>query len=761
MCSTGAKKGYFKDGTWEYHRLLHAPEQWRGKRVDLEFEGVQNRPMVYVNGQYAGQWAYGYTAFRVPIDQLLDYGADNVIKVAATTAQDSRWYTGAGIYRDVNLIVHPDQHIQWQSVEILTESLDDSEAVIGLTMTVSNDIAHRARVDVRVHIDDPDGVAVADCVIPVTMAGHAHERLFQRISVANPKPWSADEPWLYTCRIMVVDGQETMDEDYTRFGIRTIGLDSTKGLLVNGRETLLRGACVHHDHGVIGARGYAAAERRRVRKLKEAGFNAIRSSHQPASRQLLEACDAEGMYVLDEAFDVWLTSKSDDDYARDFPQWWRRDLDAMVRKDINHPSVVMYSIGNEIPDLAFASGCRQARMMTARIKELDPSRPTTLAINGSMLLMSAFGNGMPQVGKRESSGDVNAFMANLGEKMDQMAQAPMTEDVLAEPRLTVDIAGYNYLVARYEQEAVEHPERVILGTETYPKDIATIWSLTTRYPNIIGDFSWTGWDYIGEVGIGKFITEQEKAQPNWFSSSYPWMAAVCGDLDLTGERKPMSYWRQIVFGLRREPYIVVENPYAEGQRPMPTLWAWEDVSSHWDFSGREGEGMRVIVYSASEQVELSLDGVSLGRRPVVDNRAEFDVVYHPGELRAIGFTGDNTDGEYSIRTPDDDTVLTVTGSVERVDGDDRRLVYVDVRLEDGTGVMRENRDRAVHLDVDGGELIGFGSADPKDTEPFAGASHRTWHGHAQAVVLVREVGTVRVEAHAEGLPVARCECKVE
>ncbi len=393
--------------------------------------------------------------------------------------------------------------------------------------------------------------------------------------MVDPARWGPDDPNLYSCRVTLGVGDEVVDDDRTTFGIRTLALDARHGLRVNGEPVLLRGACVHHDNGPIGAATIGRAEERRVELLKAAGFNAIRSAHNPLSPAMLDACDRLGMLVMDETFDIWAQTKTADDYALRFEDCWEADVEAMVRKDVNHPSVVLYSIGNEIPDGSTATGLQRSRALAEKVRALDPTRYVTQAVTGMLVAGSAIIQEIGAIAAAHNVDEetgVNTAALNLGELMDQAMTAPVVGEKTEEAFAHLDVAGYNYMYTRFEVDGAAYPNRVIVATETHPTTVDRGWAGVTDHPQVIGDFTWTGWDYLGEAGIGRTAYGEAVGGLGMsaFHGDFPWAVAGCGDLDITGHRRPQSYYREIVFGLRTDPYVAVLRPEHHGQARRPT-----------------------------------------------------------------------------------------------------------------------------------------------------------------------------------------------
>lgn len=752
----GSKKAFFSNGIWEYCKTFEVPEDWKDKHVVLEFEGVYCQSMVYVNGSFAGQRPYGYSEFTIDMDKYLRYNAANEIKVIARSSDDSRWYSGAGIYRNVNLLVSELLHVPVNGIRITTEAATARKAVIDIGTMVENLTYSSCLVQLHTELLAPDGTIVGKDSVPVTVNRNERIKINQRISIQNPELWNVNTPKLYTCKTTLMVNGEQKDTDENRFGIRTLMLDTIEGLQINGDTIKLRGCCIHHDNGVIGARTFAAAGHRKIRKLKEAGFNAIRSSHHPASRALLNACDELGMLVMDEAFDMWTICKSSGDYALHFPTWWEKDIEAMVAKDYNHPSVILYSIGNEISDVETGHGSSWGRKLAQKIKELDRTRFTINSVNGMLCAMGKVQEYMAnmQQSLKSNGGDINETMANAGKKMGSVVQIPEIGVATEETLSSVDIAGYNYMVDRYIMDHENYPNRMIIGSETFTRDIAKIWGLVKDYTHIIGDFCWTGWDYLGETGIGKVSYDDNKQLMNFtFYGDYPWITAWCGDIDITGYRLPASYYREIVYGIRTQPFIAVKKPEHYGKTPSVSPWSWSDSVSSWSFEGYEDKPVCVEVYSASEEVELILNGAVIGRKNVGENYdfiTEFDTIYQKGKLEAITYTDGVETGRFSLNSAEDELVLKASVEQTVIDADGQGLAYINIELTDKNGNLHIRKDRRITLTLEGsGECIGFGSGSPFTTESYLDNECTTYNGRALAVVLPKEVGFIRATVTAE------------
>jgi beta-galactosidase len=614
------------------------------------------------------------------------------------------------------------------------------------------------RTGVTTEIVDDAGTVVASDVAPLTVFPGRPETLRQRLFVAHPHRWSVDRPALYVCRTALngggTDGSGALDHASTDFGIRTIAVDADRGLRVNGEPVDLRGACIHHDNGVLGSATFARAEERRVEKLKSAGFNALRSAHHPMSTALLAACDRLGVLVMDETFDMWTEPKMEDDYSHSFPDWWEADVDAMVLKDRNHPCVIMYSIGNEIPETGRPSGAAVGRAIAERIRALDDTRLVTNSINPmlsvGMDVIASLAGGI-EVTPTEDTG-INTMMAMMEQFLPIILQHDVIDERTAESYAYLDVAGYNYTESRYAMDHDLHPHRVIVGSENRPPSIAANWLLVRQHPHVLGDFTWTGWDYLGEAGIGRAQYASEEI--GGFMGEYPWLTANCGDFDITGFRRPVSYWREIVWGRRAEPYVAVRPPARHGEATSAgTGWSFTDAVASWSWPGFEDRPVTVEVYADADEVELLVNGTSVGREPAgADHkyRAVFETTYSPGELTAVAYRDGAESGRVSLISASGAVELDVRVDRDRIAADDRDLAYVEIALIDDDGNVHHDEDRAVTVAADGPAVLqGFGSGNPCTDETFANPTHDTFDGRALAVIRPTGPGTITVTVSAK------------
>ena len=745
---SGSGGAYFTGGIYEYEKSFEISANWTEKTVTFRFEGVYRNSKVYINGQEAGGCAYGYSQFYVSADKFLKYGQSNTLKVAADNSDhpNSRWYTGSGIYRPVWMLVSGRSHIDTDGVKISTLSYSP------------------ARIKVETFHSYGDTVAVEILDNGQTIAKGSGASV--ELEIPNAKLWNDTAPNLYKCRVTLMENGETVDEVTETFGIRLIEW-STKGLFINGRETLLRGGCVHHDNGILGARSYAKSEWRRVKMLKEAGFNAIRSAHNPASTAMLKACDRLGMYIIDETWDMWYSCKSKYDYANNFEANYKDDIRSLVDRDYNHPSVIMYSIANEVSEPHAKKGQDFTRELVSCIHSLDVTRPVTAGINLMIISRSAKGKGIyKEEGglSNEGSGGLNSMnstvfnmlASRIGTSMNKAGNSK-TADAITSPCLdALDIAGYNYASGRYPLEGKAHPDRVIYGSETFPQDIAKNWAMVKKYPYLIGDFMWTAWDYLGEAGIGAWAyTEDGKG----FNKPYPWLLADVGALDLLGDPNGGMFLAQAAWGLPDKPRIAVQPVNHPGVEFTKAVWRGTNAIPSWSWKGCDGNRAVVEVFTGAHAVELLLNGKIIGKKRVKGCLASFMTKYEPGDLTAVCY--DTKGDEISrniLQSATGKTAIRISPEENTIAAGD--IVYIKVELTGENGVVESNADAKLCVTAEGGELLAFGSANPRTEESYNSGSYTTYYGRALAVVRGVSAGKIKITVCSEKLTSAVAEITV-
>lgn len=711
--------GHTLGGIGWYRKTFTVAEP--GRHVSVLFEGVYMNAEIWLNGHRLGEHPNGYTSFTFDLTPHLNApGAANVLAVRVRNeGRNSRWYSGSGIYRHVWLTVTDPIHVPTWGLFVTTPEVSAERASVYVNVEVKNPGANAAPAVIRATVRDAARREVGRHEYAVELPASETSSIGQSIIVPAPVLWSPATPALYSAEVeIVVEGRVT-DTVSTRFGIRSLAFDAEHGFRLNGRTLKLKGGCIHHDNGPLGAAAIDRAEERKIELLLANGYNAVRTSHNPPSPALLEACDRLGMLVIDEAFDQWNESKERNaqDYHRFFKDWFARDIASFVRRDRNHPSVIMWSIGNEIPEQFRADDT--GRLLREAVRSHDTTRPVTQAICTDW-------------------GKVIKDWDNLSDP--------------AFPHL--DVSGYNYLPEKYEGDHARHPDRVMYGSESFPKDALAYWQPVEKHPYVIGDFVWTAMDYLGEAGLAHALLSNEKGS---FFMPWPWFNAWSGDLDLCGFKKPQSFYRDVIWR-RSQIEMMVHAPIPPGLTEELSWWAWPDESPSWNWSGHEGTPLQVNVYSRCEAVRLTLDGRVIGEAPVSEATkltASFTVPYAPGELRAFGLVGGQIVAETSLRTTGAAARLRLTADRTTLRPDRNDLAYVTVEVVDAAGRRVPDADRLVRFSVTGaGELAGQASAAPRSPASFRAPERKTHQGRCLAILrpsIGANAGTITLRAEADGL----------
>jgi beta-galactosidase len=759
------RSGYYPNGVWEFKKKFFVPEDAAAQKWVFRFDGVYAHSSVYINGDFAGGRASGYTCFYVDTDGLLKYGQENEITVIARSTDDARWYSGCGIYRDVHLLTSSRVHIAPEGSVIATPKVEREEAAICVSVPMENRETLQKTLRIEAVICDQKGTEAARGSAPLTVAGGSTATARLNIYLSDPQLWSVDDPALYCCSIRVSDQEGiVLDTENLHFGLRSICVDPVHGFRINERTIKLRGACIHHDNGPLGAISTAFIEERRIRKLKDAGFNAIRCAHNPASQALLDACDRLGMLVMNEVFDAWTQPKVNFDYSVDFDHHWQEDVDAFVRSSVNHPSVILYSIGNEIPETGSPNGAKYGRAITARIKALDPGRPTLNSVNGMMSVMSILESLRDNSSAEQQGGDINQQMTDLREIMSQIMRSDLITYATEEAYANVDVAGYNYMDVRYENDHVLFPNRVICGTETYPPRIAHNWGLIAKCPHVIGDFTWTGWDYLGESGIG-LVKHTQPPLEYGVSAPYPSLTAACGDLSICGERRPISYYREIVFGLRKEPYIAVIRPESADLPSVTTPWSWSDSIGSWNFPEYEGKPVAVEIYSDAEEVALLLNGKEITRAEAGekhDYMFRFTTPYFPGTLEAVAIRSGLEAERFALHTETGKPRLHAETEKRFYRNIPGEFIYIAVSIVGETGAVCPCFNPKVSVSAEGcAEIISYATDEPCPVENFFDLARTLYDGHALLVLRPTGTGQAVVSFSSEGCETEKLTVKIE
>lgn len=742
-CRNGVNSGYFPGGKYTYEKTFELDAAILGKSVVLHFEGVYQNCKVYANRKLADSHRYGYTAFDVDISDFVQSGENTVrVEVDNSLEPNCRWYSGSGIYRPVQLLIREKNHI----TQVHLETVDICPAKLRVDVQTTQETA----ITVEVY----EGKKLVASGKPGIL------------EVPEAKLWSGDNPFLYTVLV-----KTDTDERVIPFGIRKLEWSAKTGMLVNGHRVLLRGGCIHHDHGVLGACEYYDAEERRIRILKENGFNAVRIAHNPASQITLNVCDKLGMYVMNETFDGWYVPKTYHDYARWFEAEWKDDLTAMVESSRNHPCVILYSTGNEVSETATQKGAEVCRMLTDFVHSLDNTRPVTAGVNVLLNVYANMGMGvykdkgeykpepLPRKGgykeKKTGSAFFNAMAQKLGKLMFFMSKGSKGDKACLGAANGLDILGLNYASSRYDEDAAKYPDRMMVGSETMVADLPYNWERVKKHPQLVGDFVWSAWDYLGEACIGDWTYHSYKGLP---------LLAGQGMIDITGKPLASMYFMQIVWGLRKKPFIEVRPVNHANEAPSTGAWQFTNAIDSWSWQGYEGTKATVEVYADATAVRLKLNGMEIATKPVKKYKAYFKLPYQPGTLMAEALDEQGkVISSHSLTTAGPETVLTVKSDKNVLRANNQDLCYLPIEFTDKAGNLKPYVEQKVEITVVGAAtLAGFGSALCKTDEVFDKNYHDSYRGRALAVLRAGNTpGKAFVTVHSPGVEPVTVEVEVK
>lgn len=710
--------GFYPMGTAWYRKTFSVPSQWKGQKISIYFEGVYMNAEVFVNGKSVGIQPYGFTSFEFDLSAYLKFGQKNTMAVKVDNSQQKncRWYSGSGIYRNVWLMIKNPVYVKNWGVAITTLEVKNKIARIQVKTMVKNETAVSQNLLLSSVVYSKMGKNVADSSTKLALQPNEEKETIQIVTVENPNLWSVENPNLYQVKSTIKTASKVLDAATTDFGIRTIDFSAEKGFLLNGKKTILNGGCVHHDNGALGSAAYERAEERKVQLLKAAGFNAVRTSHNPPSVSFLNACDRFGLLVIDEVFDGWKEKKNTHDYASIFDAWWKHDVTSMVMRDRNHPSIIMWSIGNEIIERTKPEAVETAKMLANAVRSIDATRPVTSA-------MTTWDQGW--------------------EIFDPLMAAH-------------DVAGYNYQLHHAEEDHKRVPSRIIVQAESYPKDAFSNWNLVQKHDYILGDFVWTAMDYIGESGIGRYVYPGEPEGEHWTGNWYPWHGAYCGDIDLTGWRKPISHYRSLLYNDTEKLYMAVREPNPESGAIKLTSWAVWPTWESWTWPGQEGKNIEVEVYSKYQKVRLYLNGKNIGEKETgisQEFKATFTIPYASGELKAVGLVNDKEVESVLLKTANQPAKIKLMADRKTIMADNQDLVYVNVEITDDKGILNPNAQNQLSFKISGaGTIVGVDNADLKDADSYVASNRKAWHGRALVIVKSNhESGVIRLEVSSPGL----------
>ena len=710
----GDSTAFTLGGVGWYRRHFMMPREAAGKTVMVQFDGVYMDAEVWINGQPLGQHPYGYTPFVFDLTQYLHFGdEENVLAVCVRNEGfNSRWYSGSGIYRHVWFKVLEPLHIAPWGCFVATPQVDANLARVRIATDLANNTGKRTDVQLVASILDTEAKVVASSRIETRLSEQTPTTIEQTLDVSHPRLWSPESPVLYrlVCELMQED--KIMDRSETVFGIRSIEFDTARGFFLNGQNIKLKGGCVHANNGPLGAAALDRAEERRVELLKAAGFNAVRCAHNPPSPAFLDACDRVGMMVIDELCDEWTVSHppATGGYHRYFQNWWQQDLDSMIRRDRNHPSLILWSIGNQIRNSASDTGARIARQVAAATRTLDHTRPVT----SNVLRWSGDWR------------DLDPFFAAL------------------------DVAGYSYARAHYDEDHERLPNRVIFSSEIDPANCFGNWMAVLDRDFVCGNFAWTSFDYMGEVGLGWWSYGHSAAE------LFPWIVNYSGDLDICGFRRPRSYYREVLWNDKPAVFAFVHSPVPSFPGPGRSNWGWDDVKPSWTWPGYEGKDMTVVAYSACESVQLLLNDKVIGKKATsrdTEFKATWVVPYEKGILKAIGYNKNTQAAQWQLVTAGEPAKIRLIPDRKTIKADGRDLSYVTVEVTDENGILNPNFNDLINFNIEGeGKIVAVGNSNPTSVESFKQPYRKAYEGKCLVVIQSEsKPGGIKLAATGKGL----------
>ncbi|MFT3751633.1 MAG: glycoside hydrolase family 2 TIM barrel-domain containing protein [Paludibacter sp.] len=710
--------GYFPAGIGWYRKNFEVPTNWKGKRVSIYFEGVYMNSEVFINGKSVGIHPYGYTSFNYDLTPFLLFGKQNTIAVRVDNSQqiNCRWYSGSGIYRHVWLNVTHPVHLAHWGTDITTPDVSAEKATVQIKTVLKNETDQLQQITLETKLSSKKSEGFAQTI---EMQPNSEKEITQNITVNNPKLWTPETPALYTAKTIIRQGNTVVDAMENPFGIRSLKFSAEKGFELNGKTIKINGGCVHHDNGCLGAAAYDRAEERRVKLLKSAGFNTVRTSHNPPSEAFLNACDRLGLLVVDEAFDGWRTEKNPYDYASIFDKWAKSDIQSMVLRDRNHPSVIMWSIGNEIIERTEPQAVETAKLLSAYVKEIDATRPVTSAMTTWNQGWSVF----------------DPLMA------------------------AHDVCGYNYTLHESEKDHQRVPSRIILQTESYPREAFKNWNAVQTQPYVIGDIVWTALDYLGESGIGRWYYPGEPKGEHWEHDFFPWHGGYCGDVDLLGGRKPISHYRNLLWNNTEKLYLAVKEPNPDGGAIKETMWSVWPTWESWTWPGNEGKLLEVEVYSKYPAVRLYLNDKLIGEKPTAQRqefKALFLVPYAEGILKAVGVTGTKEVESKILKTAGQASKIRLKAEQKQLKANGQDVSFVIVELTDSNGNLQPNAENQLRFKVEGeGTIAGVDNARLNDPDAYVSNTRKAWKGRAMVVIKsTLNAGTVKLTVESDGLATA-------
>ena len=785
---SGASSGFFPGGRAFYSRSIDVPESWTGKSVLLDIDGAYENAEVTLNDEPLGVHPYGYTPWQISLDDVIIPGENNTLEIDTRDVQPNcRWYSGGGLYRQISLYVGEPCHIRPWDIFLTTPVVSEESSTLHLNVTVTNTASEAAFGTLTLAVED------SHISVPVQIPADNTKNFDIELLLPSVSLWSAEEPHLHEA-VITLDTNFGVDTSVELVGFRHIEIDALHGMRVNGNPVKLLGGCIHHDNTFLGAAAYPAAEKRKLMKLKSAGYNAVRLAHNPPSGTFLDLCDKIGVYVIDEAFDCWKISKNDLDYHLYYAKWWQDDMAAMIRRDRNHPSIFCWSIGNELTEIGGrGNGPQMIREMSDYVRTLDHSRPITCAFHSFIAskrtkgqpsripfaLPASSSAGTDQKNNAASSEEAEPSIQEALEAKKQMMAAMMNDpnalekaiervasankgdgfidgvdvwgDISASSAEPLDIIGYNYFHPRYKADHENYPNRVICATETRASETYDCYQAMMENDAVIGDFIWTAYDNLGEAGAGRVMHSLTDLMTGMLGP-WPYLSCYQGDFDLAGNRRPQSYYREIMWGKGKGIHVFAKDPKYANLKPLGLGWEWNDVFESWSF-GKENAGKDIYVeaYSDCDEIEFLVNSLSAGRFTVDKLKASAVLKYEEGIFEAVAYKNNVEIARSMLRTASAPASILLTAESSAVKADDMDLAFINIEILDANGVIVPSDSIEVHVNIENGSLAGLGSGNPCTDENYGTGSRRVWGGKAVFCVSASFAGEIHATVSADGL----------
>jgi len=717
----GVSGGFWPGGIGWYRKHFQLTENIRDKKIFVRFDGVYQNSEVWLNGHSLGTRPYGYVTFQHDLTPYIHFNKKNVIAVRVDNSKlpNCRWYSGSGIYRHVWLTVTDKLHVANWGTYITTPEISHNSAVVRIRTLVKNQTPQAKNCQLITTVRNPKSKIVTSLTSSGLIQPQSQHLFDQQAEISMPQLWSIKTPLLYKTHTQILDNRRECDEMETSFGIRTAQFDKEKGFLLNGQQVKMKGVCIHHDAGCLGAAVPVRALERRLEILKSVGCNAIRTSHNPPAPELLDMCDRMGFLVIDEIFDKWFGV-----HAPWFSKWWTQDLGDTILRDRNHPSIVLWSVGNELQNQGSPEFKQTLKMLVDVVRREDPTRPVTCGLR-------------PQhIKSREENAVAITDIAKI-----------------------MDVVSCNYQEQWFEDYRRANPEIVIIASESYPfyrgkgnthKAFYPVnpWLDAEKHDYVAGTFYWTGIDYLGEAVAG-----------------WPFHGWNCSLIDTCGFPRPVSYLHKSFWSDEPMVHIAVKDEGLDVPKPTKRHWGWPKMDSHWTLPFEQGKELEVLTFTNCPAVELLINKKSFGKKKLKDfpdKMITWKVTYQPGCIEARGISSESIICSHKLRTAGAPAKILMIADRQKIFADGRDLCHIEVQIIDEKGILVPDANHEIKFTIDGpGKILGSDNGDITSMQPYKADKRKNFHGRALLIVQsTRKKGKITLKAQTQGLPTAKLKINV-